>query len=199
MTTDEDIEIYGKMAVAQNILEGCQEFASLIPEVRTNLVFARTKAKTRYEVLAIEGRITIVNGLPHAAGKPRFGASSHMARLLIEIRKVDPTIRAGIDFANDPALAKWLENYCKTKGWVFSVIDRRNEPEEIKEAEGASMPWKVVEAIRAAGGCVPKIFYETGAVGKEPVSVLVGKDPIEVVEQVCEIARSYHGERERQA
>ena len=199
MTTDEDIEIYGKMAVAQNILEGCQEFASLIPEVRTNLVFARTKAKTRYEVLAIEGRITIVNGLPHAAGKPRFGASSHMARLLIEIRKVDPTIRAGIDFANDPAFAKWLENYCKTKGWVFSVIDRRNEPEEIKEAEGASMPWKVAEAIRAAGGCVPKIFYETGAIGKEPVSVLVGKDPIEVVEQVCEIARSYHGKQEQQA
>jgi hydroxymethylpyrimidine/phosphomethylpyrimidine kinase len=199
MKTDEDIEMYGKMAVAQNILEGCQEFASLIPEVRTNLVFARTKAKTRYEVLAIEGRITIVNGLPHAAGKPRFGASSHMARLLIEIRKVDPTIRAGIDFANDPALAKWLEDYCKTKGWVFSVIDRRNEPEEIKEAEGASMPWKVAEAIRAADGCAPKIFYETGAIGKEPVSVLVGKDPIEVVEQVCEIARSYHGERERQA
>jgi len=195
MKTDEDIEMYGKMAVAQNILEGCQEFASLIPEVRTNLVFARAKAKTRYEVLAIEGRITIVNGLPHAAGKPRFGASSHMARLLIEIRRVDPTIRAGIDFANDPALARWLDDYCRTKGWVFSVIDRRNEPEEIKEAEGASMPWKVAEAIRAAGGCVPKVFYETGAIGKEPVSVLVGKDPIDVVEQVCEIARRYHGER----
>jgi predicted fused transcriptional regulator/phosphomethylpyrimidine kinase len=195
MKMDEDIEMYGKMAVAQNILEGCQEFASLVPEVRTNLVFARAEAKTRYEVLAIEGRITTVNGLPHAAGKPRFGASSHMARLLIEIRRVDPTIRAGIDFANDPALAKWLDDYCRTKGWVFSVIDRRNEPEEIKEAEGASMPWKVAEAIRAAGGCVPKVFYETGAVGKEPVSVLVGKDPIEVVEQVCEIARRYHGER----
>jgi predicted fused transcriptional regulator/phosphomethylpyrimidine kinase len=194
MKTDEDIEMYGKMAVAQNILEGCQEFSSLIPEVRTNLVFAREKAKTRYEVLAIEGRITVVNGLPHAAGKPRFGASSHMARLLIEIRRVDPTIRAGIDFANDPALARWLDDYCMTKGWVFSVIDRRNEPEEIKDAEGASMPWKVAEAIRAAGGCVPKVFYETGAIGKEPVSVLVGKDPIEVVEQVCEIARRYHEE-----
>ncbi len=196
MLTDEDIEMYGKMAVAQNILEGCQEFASLIPEVRTNLVYARAKAKTRFEVLAVEGRITIVNGLPYAAGKPRFGASSHMARLMIEIRKADPTIRAGIDFANDPALAKWLEDYCRTKGWVFSVINRRNEPEEIKEAEGASMPWKVAEAIRAAGGCVPKIFYETGAIGKEPVSVLVGKDPIEVAEQVCEIARLYYEERE---
>ncbi|MCK9442423.1 MAG: hypothetical protein M0Q13_13515 [Methanothrix sp.] len=193
MKLDEDIEMYGRMAVALNILEGCQEFAAIIPEVRTNLAYARANAKTRYEVLAVDGRITVVNGLPHAAGKPRFGASSHMARLIIEIRKVEPAIRAGVDFANDPRLALWLENYCKTKGWIFSAIDRGNEPEEIKQAEGASMPWKVAEAVRAAGGCVPKIFYETGAIGKEPVSVLVGRDPIEVAEQVSEIARIYHG------
>ena len=112
----------------------------MIPEVRTNLVYASPDAVTRNDVLAIDGRITVVDGMPHAAGKPRFGASSHMARLIIEIRKVDPSIRAGMDFSNDPKLAKWLEVYCKSKGWVFSVIDRRNEPEDIKEAEGASMP-----------------------------------------------------------
>ena len=192
MELDEDIEMYGRMAVALNVLEGCREFAAIIPEVRTNLAYARLNAKTRNEVLAVDGRITIVNGYPYAAGKSRFGASSHMARLILEIRKVDPAIRAGVDFANDPRMALWLENYCKAKGWIFSMIDRSNEPEEIKDAEGASMPWKVAEAIRTANGCVPKIFYENGAVGKEPVSVLVGRDPIEVAEQVCEIARIYH-------
>lgn len=193
MELDEDIEMYGRMAVALNVLEGCREFAAIIPEVRTNLAYARLNAKTRNEVLAIDGRITVVNGYPYAAGKSRFGASSHMARLILEIRKVDPAIRAGVDFANNPRMALWLENYCKAKGWIFSMIDRSKEPEEIKEAEGASMPWKVAEAIRTANGCVPKIFYENGAVGKEPVSVLVGRDPIEVAEQVCEIARIYHG------
>ena len=84
---DEEIEMYGHMAVALNILEGCQEFAALIPEVRTNLVYARPGARTRDEVLGIEGRITVVNGFPTAAGKPRFGASSHMARLLSGDRK----------------------------------------------------------------------------------------------------------------
>jgi predicted fused transcriptional regulator/phosphomethylpyrimidine kinase len=192
---DEEIEMYGRMAVALNILEGCQEFAALIPEVRTNLVYARPGARTRDEVLGIDGRITVVNGFPTAAGKPRFGASSHMARLIVEMGKVDSSVRAGIDFANDPKLARWLEDYCQARGWTFSVIDRRNEPEEIKETEGASMPWKVQEAIRAAGGRVPRIFYETGAVGKEPVSVLVGKDPIEVAEEVGKIARLYHARR----
>ena len=193
MLLDDEIEMYGRMAVALNIIEGCREFAAMIPEVRTNLVYARPNAGKREDVLGIDGRITVVNGLPHAAGKPRFGASSHMARLLVEIGKTDPSIRAGIDFANDPHLAKWLEDYCRSRNWVFSVIDRRNEPEEIKEAEGASMPWKVAAAISAAGGRVPKIFYETGAVGKEPVSVLVGRDPIIVAEEICEIARLYHG------
>jgi hydroxymethylpyrimidine/phosphomethylpyrimidine kinase len=194
--TDEEIEMYGRMAVALNILEGCQEFAALIPEVRTNLVYARPGASTRHEVLGIDGRITVVNGMPHAAGKPRFGASSHMARLIVEMGKTDASIRAGINFASDPELAKWLEDYCRSRGWTFSVIDRKNEPEEVKEAEGASMPWKVRESIRAAGGRVPRMFYETGAVGKEPVSVLVGEDSIEVAEEACKIARLYHARRQ---
>jgi hydroxymethylpyrimidine/phosphomethylpyrimidine kinase len=194
---EEEIEMYGRMSVALNILEGCQEFAALIPEVRTNLVYARPGASTRYDVLGIDGRITVVNGHPTAAGKPRFGASSHMARLIVEMGKADASVRAGINFANDLGLARWLESYCQSRGWTFSVIDRRNEPEEVKEAEGASMPWKVGEAIRAAGGRVPKIFYETGAVGKEPVSVLVGEDPIEVAEEACKIARLlYHARRQ---
>ena len=55
-----------------------------------------------------------------------------------------------------PHLAKWPESYCKYKGWDFSVIDRHGEPEEIKEMEGASMPWKVAEAVRAGGWQSPQ-------------------------------------------
>jgi len=193
MMLDDEVQMYGKMALAVDLIEGCNDFASLIPEVRTNLVYARPNAQAKDEVLGIDGRITVVNGRPHAAGKPKFGVSSHMARLIVEIGKTDSTLRAGVNFANNPALASWLEKYCEAKGWVFSVIDRSKEPEEIKEPEGASMPWKVQAAIEAAGGVVPKIFYETGAIGKEPVSVLVGHDPIDVAEEICKIARRYRG------
>jgi len=192
MRLDDEIEMYGKMNIAVNNIKECTEYAMLIPEVRTNLVYGRLNAKTREDALGIDGRITVVNGLPHAAGKPRFGTSSHMARLIVELGKTDSSIRAGINFASTPDLARWLEDYCKAKKWVFSVIDRRNEPEEIREAEGASMRWKIKAAIEAAGGRVPKIFYETGAIGKEPVSVLVGRDPIDVATEMCEIARRYH-------
>ena len=67
----DQIEMCGKMAVALDLIEGCAEFTALIPEVRTNLVYALPKAKTRDDVLAVDGRITVVRGLPHAAGKPK--------------------------------------------------------------------------------------------------------------------------------
>jgi hydroxymethylpyrimidine/phosphomethylpyrimidine kinase len=188
---EELIDLYGRMAIAVEIIERCKEFSALIPEVRTNLVYAGKYARGKNDVLAIDGRITVVEGMPRAAGKPRFGASSHMARLIIELRKTDPTLRAGINFASTRDLASCLEVYCQKKGWIFSRIDRSGEPEEFRETEEASMPWKVGEAIRGASGKAPTIFYETGAVGKEPVSVLVGKDPIEVADQICEIARLY--------
>ena len=190
---EEGFGMLGRMMVALEEVEGCREFASLVPEVRTNLVYTRERAEGPEDVLAIDGRITVVDGRPRAAGRVRFGASSHMARLVIELRRMDPSVRAGINFAWTPHLSRWLEGYCREKGWVFSVIDRHGEPGEIRKIEGASMPWKVAEAVRAAGGRVPKVFYETGAVGKEPVSVLVGRDPVEVAGQVCEMARKYHG------
>ncbi len=195
MRLEDAIQMHGMMAIALDVLEQCVAFAPLIPEVRANLVYAKLHAHTTEDVLAIDGRITVVNGMPKAAGKPQFGASSHMARLILELAKSDPSIRAGVNFASNPALTKWLTAYCADRGWVFSVIDRSTEPEEIKETEGASMPWKVEQAIKAANGRVPKVFYETGAVGKEPVSVLVGSDPIEIAEQMCEIARRYNAGR----
>jgi hydroxymethylpyrimidine/phosphomethylpyrimidine kinase len=187
------IDMYGRMLIALETLESCPAFAVLVPEVRSNMVFASTTATSREDVLAIDGRITVTEGKPRAAGRLRFGASSHMARLILEIRKRDPSVRAGIDFANTPALAAWLEEYCRKKGWVFAKIDRSGEPEEIRREEGASMPWKVAEAIRAAGGRVPKILYENGAIGKEPVSVILGEEPIGIAQELCAIAREYKG------
>ncbi|MCQ5375576.1 MAG: AIR synthase-related protein [Methanomassiliicoccales archaeon] len=191
---DEKVEMYGKMAIALEIIENCKEFSLLVPEVRTNLVFASSNAVTPSDVLAIDGRITVVNGLPRAAGPFRFGASDHMARLILEIRKKEPDIRAGINFASTPELTKWLKGFCERKGWIFGVIDRSKEPIEVSLKDGESMPWKIEELMRSTSGKIPKIFYETGAVGKEPVSVLIGRDPVEVAREACEIAIAFSRE-----
>jgi hydrogenase maturation factor/predicted fused transcriptional regulator/phosphomethylpyrimidine kinase len=192
MTHDsEEIEMQGRMRIALDIIEGCVAFASIIPEVRSNIVYSRVMPHDRNDVLAVNGRITIVNGRPHASGNPMFGASSHMARFLIAIHERFPEVRAGINFANDPELVAFLESYAKKKGWNLCAIDRSHEPKEITEVEGMSVPWKAKEVLRKCGGTLPKIAYENGAVGKEPVTALLGEDPIQVAEQICELANEY--------
>jgi hydroxymethylpyrimidine/phosphomethylpyrimidine kinase len=114
-----------------------------------------------------------------------------MARLIIELMKTDPSVRAGIDFANPPGFSDWLSGYCRKNGWTLAMIDRRDEPGEVRNIEGSSMQWKAREAIRAAGGQVPKIICDAGGPGKEPVSTLVGNEPIGVARDICGIARAY--------
>jgi thiamine-phosphate diphosphorylase len=197
MDLNEKIDMIGRLYLGLEQIEDCEEFSALIPEVRTNFVYASKESSTPEEVLAVDGRISVVDGFPKAIGRIKFGASGYMAHLLLEIQKKDSEIRSIIDFANDPDITEFLKAYCKEKGWNFSVVDRSFEPENLKDAEGEAIPWMVEEAIRAAGGKIPRVFYETGVVGKEPVSILVGKDPLEVAEQICEIARSYHKSRQR--
>ncbi|MFH0887362.1 MAG: thiamine-phosphate synthase family protein [bacterium] len=192
MSIDKDIE--NKLLSALKKLEDCREFVGLIPEVRTNLVYSREDPKTPQDVMAIDGRITVVDGMPKAAGKPKYGVSSHMARLIIEFNKRDASICSGIDFANTPQFSDWLQKYCETKGWVFAPINRDNEPEDAKVKDEGSIPWKVREALRVSGGKIPKICYESAAIGKEPLSFLVGKDPVEVVDQIIEISKEVNKE-----
>jgi len=186
-----EIDMIGRMMIALEEIEACREFVSLIPEVRTNMVFAQPHAKNSDEVIAVDGRITITNGMPRAAGRIRFGASSHMARLIIELMKTDPSVRAGIDFANPSGFSDWLSDYCTKQGWVSTMIDRKAEPAKLRIAEGSSMQWKAAEAVRAAGGRVPKIICDAGGIGKEPVCIIVGNEPIGVAQDLCEIARAY--------
>jgi len=186
-----EIDMIGRMMIALEEIEACREFVSLIPEVRTNMVFAQPHAKNPDEVMAVDGRITIINGMPRSAGRVRFGASSHMARFIIELMKTDPSVRAGIDFANPPGFSDWLSDYCTQRGWLVVIIDRKTEPDELRIAEGSSMQWKAAEAAHAAGGRMPKIICDAGGMGKEPVCIIVGDEPIGVVRDLCGIARAY--------
>ncbi len=185
--------ILGNLVVAVTMLEDCAEFALLIPEVRVNLVYALPGAKTRQDVAAVEGRITAVRRRSHASGLPAFGASDHMARLIIEARKYDSAINAGINFKCDKTIIEVVKEYCLKKGLSFGWIDRAKEPLEVIEHDGASMPWKIGELVRSSGG-LPRLFYEGDGWGKEPLFVALGSDAVEVTTMAMEIAQRY-GER----
>ncbi len=124
MSDSEQLErILGNLVKAIVMLQDCPEFASLIPEVRVNLVYALPGARTLKEVAAVEGRITAVRGRPHASGLPALGASDHMARLILEIRKYDPAINAGINFKCDKTIIEVVQEYFSQRKLLFGWID----------------------------------------------------------------------------
>jgi len=182
--------VLGNLSSAVEMLQNCAEFALLMPEVRVNLTYALPEAKTSDEVAAVDGRITVVQGLPHASGLPRWGASDHMARLIIEVRKYDPTINAGINFKCDATVIEIAQKYCAEKGILFGWIDRTKEPAEVAERDRSSMPWKIKQLATNCGG-IPKLFYEGEGWGKEPLFVALGSDAVEVAGIAIEIARRY--------
>lgn len=191
MNKTKEIEmVLGNLAYAVTMLEDCPEFTSLIPEVRVNLVYALPKAKTPKEVAAVDGRITAVRGLPHAPGMPTFSASDHMARLILEVRKYDAEINAGINFKCDQTVIEVVQEYCSERGLLSGWIDRTREPSEVAVRDGASMPWKIKQLV-ARYGAIPRLFYEGEGWGKEPLFVALGKDAVEVTTMAIEIARRY--------
>ncbi len=182
-----DLRILRELRAGVKELEKMKEFAELIPEVRTNFAYARENPKEITDVAAVDGRITVVDGRPKAAGKVKFGASDHLARLLIEVAKYDKGLRASLNFKYDDKILRRIKSYCLRKGIFLGKIDRRKEPKELQKEDRKSMGWKIKSLFSRSNNQIPKIFYETEGWGKEPLFVLLGKNPREVLSIVKEI------------
>lgn len=183
-------KILGNVTQAMAELRKCKDFAYLMPEVRVNIVYAMPAAKSGREVAGIEGRITVVNGYPHASGLPKWGASDHMARLVIEARKYNNSINAGINFKCDKTIIEIVKKYAIENKLRFGWIDRTKEPDEAADIDGMSIPWKVKYLIEQ-NGSVPELFYEGDGWGKEPLFFALGADALYVVAIAVEIAAKY--------
>jgi thiamine-phosphate diphosphorylase len=179
--------VLGNVTRALGMLEDSPDFVRLMPEVRVNIVYALLGAKSPQDVVAVDGRITAAGGVIRAAGLPRFGASDHMARLLVEVRKYDAGVRAGINFKCDEETKSVVRDYCAEKGLLFGWIDRSQEPPEVAEKDGNSMPWKIRTLVERSGG-VPRFFYEGDGWGKEPLFVALAADAVEAVRSALLIA-----------
>ncbi len=177
-----------RLAEAVAMLEGCREFSKLVPEVRVNIVYAPEGTERPDQVLGVDGRITVVAGMPKASGPIRAGVSDHMARLVIETSRHDPSIRAGLNFRWNEAISQHVQDYCTGKGLALGCIDRTAEPKELIGRDKGSIPWKV-EQLVATCGEVPPVFYESRGWGKEPLFFIVGSDPAGVADRAIEIAK----------
>lgn len=185
-----EIEIIQK---AVEILQKSDYLALLIPEVRSNLVMAKKDAETINDVAGVPGRITTVKGKPIAFMKPDWGASSHMARLVLEVMKHDPHRRSAINLRYHPHVIQ----ICKKLGLRVSFYNREEEPENLRAVEGGTMQWGVQQAIERIKA-VPDVIYHTGDWGKEPIIALIGQDAVDVAKMAVCIARLFQERPGRQ-
>ncbi len=150
----------------------------LVPEVQLNIGYALPMARDVNDVAAFPGRIAgIGNGVARISA-PAFGASSHVARIILTVMKYNKKMRSAMNMRFDEA---YLER-ARELGLSIAEFSRSREPEEVRLKEGSTLIWGVKEAIRSHG-TVPDIIFDTGDVGKEPIIRILGNDPVSVVEK----------------
>ncbi|MEM2821353.1 MAG: thiamine-phosphate synthase family protein, partial [Thermoproteota archaeon] len=161
------------------------KIAKLIPEVGSNIVMALPKpyANSIMDVAGIPGRLIKLEDRVFAARGPEFGASSHVARIVLKVMEYGEEWRSAMNIKYSSEVIE----ACRSLGLTVSSFDRREEPDEVKTGEGGSLPWGVGKAIEKAGK-IPDVIYDLGDVGKEPMVRILGRNAVEVATKVLMIA-----------
>jgi len=151
--------------------------SDLIPEVGSNMGFSTVGALESSEVAAFDGRIVRIGQEARLVGCVRFGASKHVARIVLAAGCHDPRIRCALNI-------KYSDNNlesCRRARLAVSGFDRAREPKGV-----SSMTWGVHKAIQRYGR-VPDVIFDRGGVGKEPMIRILGEGPEEVLAKLKRI------------
>ncbi|GBF09015.1 trifunctional ThiDN protein [Aeropyrum pernix] len=159
---------------------------TLVPEVLMNIAMSipYPYARTPLDVAAFPGRIGVHMGRLVFKGKPEFGASRHMARLVLAAMSVNPDIRA----AGNIRYSKDVVRAAEDLGLLTYRGDRRAEPPDVKAREGGTLPWMLRSAYESLGR-LPDVIYDEGEVGKEPMVRILGRTAVDVARVIVDIAR----------
>jgi hydroxymethylpyrimidine kinase/phosphomethylpyrimidine kinase len=167
-------------------------FYKLIPETQTNFVYALPDAVDISDVAAVRGRIVKIDNMAAPVSYVNFGASGHVASAVIAYMSVNPAFRSAINIRFEERLVK----ICRG---LFSVAsyDRSREPKKIKRKEGSSVSWGILAALSKN----PKadVIYHMGDVGKEPMIIVFGRNPAQIVERIKAILKILNLSRNKNA
>ena len=179
-------KLLAELQQAVDRLETVDGLGMIIPESQSNIVFAKPDAKSINDIAGVRGRIVKLNGNAKATSSVDFGASKHVASAILAMMSYDRSIRSAMNIKYDELIV----DTCKQLALKISSYDRKSEPDDIKEKEGMSVKWGIEQGIAKISG-VPDIVYHLGDWGKEPMILVFGKEPIEVVRKIVAILNNY--------
>lgn len=122
--------VLNDMQRALQIIYQSDVFTSLVPQVRANLVCCGETGSTLHDVAGIPGRITIIDGKARSLIGPRFGASTHTASILLEMRSIWYSARACLCLSGTPDIVKAAQ---KQKVRIVDLKHSESDPHRIAE------------------------------------------------------------------
>ena len=156
--------------------------SKLIPECQTNFVYAMPKPKTINDVFGVRGRIVRTGKSLTVCGVITAGGSKHVASAVIQMCMKFPTVRAAINIRYDESILKRI----KSAKMHTASYDRSIEPSSIKNAKNGSVSWGIRTVIKNVKTPYDAV-YHTGDHGKEPMILIFGKTPQDVLSKVARI------------
>ena len=108
----------------------------------------------------------------------------HVSNALLAAIRFNSLFRSAINIRNNPCIIKICE-----KNFKCSSYSRRKETGEIKKTEGSSIQWGISEAFKQKPDA--ELVYHDGDFGKEPMVIMFGQNPKEVLEKIRIVLRDY--------
>jgi hydroxymethylpyrimidine/phosphomethylpyrimidine kinase len=176
-------EVIQGLSAAVDILKE-NRIGLLIPEVQSNIGIGLPGALGAQDVAAIPGRVVKNGSNIFTVAAPQFGASQHVAKIVLAAMHFDPEMRAVMNIKLTNSILK----ACRKLKFKMASFDRAKEPKSVKQREGSSLEWGTYTAIKKCG-FVPDIIYDLGGQGKEEMIRVLARDIGELVEKVLKINR----------
>ncbi len=105
---DRHAAVVNEVAQAVKLIESSSSFASAMPEVSVNIACVTGDSEEPSDVVAVPGRIVRVKNMARSLQAPESGASRHMARVLLLVRKRRPDFRSCINLRYDGKMSRIL-------------------------------------------------------------------------------------------
>jgi hydroxymethylpyrimidine kinase/phosphomethylpyrimidine kinase len=173
-------KVIEELANAVDQLTSIKNFEKLIPESQSNIVYAIPNANDIDDVAGVNGRIVKAGDRSVPTSGIKFGASRHVASSILEYMKTNQLVRSALNIKNE----KRILDKCN-RLFRVSHYERKWEPKTIKNREGRSISWGVSRALSKNPDS--DIIYHTGDIGKEPMIIIFGQNPQEVVDKIKSI------------
>ncbi len=156
--------------------------AALVPEVSMNLALAAPWPQVVGDVAAFAGRITRSrDGFIYIPAGPAFGASSHMAKVVLAAASVVPGVACAVNARYSERTLAALSRAGLTAAW----FNRKDEPRDIKDREGSSLEWGTRKALSEhPDPASVDAVCDPGETGKEPMLRILGRDTDDVLSKI---------------